>query len=751
MPSVWSLRSAAVYSDTGPVGLSGVNSEVAFMFISTVSLSEPYLSALASDRPWDVCDAKADTAEEFFARAQARIAVGREAEARHDLDEAGKSLGDECLVEKAFLDLRERRSLKTAAATAELVSKRAVPGSILAARALHLLGLAQAKSRRTSAAADSLLAAAESYGRLGQRVGVAQVYDTLAATEAARGRLDYALGFYSMSLVDKTLLGDRQGMAITLGSLGRVHLRLGRMLDALHCFQRDLELSESLGDLRGQCRMHEDIARAYLGLEEHDKAHESLTKCLDMAASAGFRDLEFFARKDAALLRLAQRRSDEAVREVELARAALAEDAEPHLYLVLEEVWGEVLTALGDMTAVDTLRRVVAGFETAELPDYEIPARIALARACMKWGLKATAGQCLARGLRLARRDGYARYLPVINEAMTALDLVESAIDESDRGVGESVHGSRYVIRRQLGSGAFGDVFHVYDPERGHDVALKQLRLADLYDVRARQALLESARVELEAASRVRHPGIARVFAIGSDSDGSTYVVQELIAGTPLASLIPKEPTADPVVVATCIERIANALEVLHEAGVIHRDLKPCNIIMREGNYPVLVDFGVARVRDLRGEVPGRVVGSLAYMAPEQAKGADVDARADIYSLGVVAYEWLAGRRPVEPMGNTFAEKASSVATTLPEHLSHLRDDLHGDFEAFVMSLLCKSRSRRPATAAEVASTCRALLRNGAVMKHGSPQQSHSSVAEDPSGTASTRKLTDTDGGGKLQ
>ena len=126
---------------------------------------------------------------------------------------------------------------------AEEVASRVAPGSRLAARAWHIAGVAQIKLSRTDGAIDCLLRALEAYRELNDRLGLAQVYDSLGMAYSARGRLDHALGVFALSLVDKTLLDDQAGLAITLGNLGRLHLREGRFREAIDCFQRDLEIS----------------------------------------------------------------------------------------------------------------------------------------------------------------------------------------------------------------------------------------------------------------------------------------------------------------------------------------------------------------------------------------------------------------------------------------------------------------------------------------------------------------------------
>ncbi len=681
------------------------------MLVSTRQIPEPFRSALAQGRPSQVCDEKAATADALFGRASARVAVGREADARQDLEAALPELGDVCRVELALLDMTQRSAAEDALNVARSVAARAEPGSTLYARALHVVGLAEAKLRHTSTAVDALLQAAVAYKASGQQLGVAQVYDTLGAVEGARGRLDYALSFYALSLVDKTLLGDRQGMAITLGNLGRIHLRAGRFQDAVNCFERDLLLAEEMGDQRGRARMHNDLGRAYLALEDFARCERELDKCLEIATRCNFKDTEFFARKDLVLTRIAQGRIREAETELVATQKAIPDKAYSYFHLVLAATRGTLLLAKDDRGAVDVLQEAVNGFEEARLPDWEIPARISLAKALVKQKLKATAEQCLLRGLRLARSDGYARYLPALNEAMAELELVEGAIEEATRpiGRGPSLPENSYVIRERLGSGAFGEVFRAYDPQRGQDVAYKRLRLGKIYDVRSRRRILASARVELEAASRVRHPGVARVLAFAPEPEGGMYIVQEYVPGRPLRELLPTDASARPQEVLASLQRIAHALQALHEAGVVHRDLKPENILIREDGSPVLVDFGIARIADTKETEDQRIAGTLVYMAPEQAMGKRVDARADLYALGVMAYEWLTGVLPLRPRGDTLEAMARDISTRHPPPVSDFRPGIAKDLEELVMSMLAKKPRQRPASAQAISERCQEL------------------------------------------
>ncbi|MBK7875460.1 MAG: tetratricopeptide repeat protein [Planctomycetes bacterium] len=497
---------------------------------------EPYRSLVRAGLFADASSAAAREPEELYARAHARTMAGREAEARSDFEACLPALGDRARIELALLDIRQRSALPAARDTAERIADLAPPGAWIAARARHVLGLAEGKLRRTSASLEALLSALDLYRAAGDRQGAAEVHDTLGSVFAAQGRIEVGVNHYALSLVGKNRTGDRYGTAVTLGNLGRLHLRAGRAGDAIECFELDLELARELGDERGVARMHEDLGRAYHLLEDGGRARAALERALEHARAHGFGDVEFFALVDLARVQMADEDLDPAASSLARAKSLLG-DGEPYLRTLFASVQGELAFRRGEPGALEALTGVAREFEAADLPDLEIPFLIALAGAFAETGLKENAEACLRRAGKRARSDGYARYLPRIREAMAQLDLVESTVEERGRFAltpeasadlaragGGTADG--YVRVRSLGKGAFGEVFRAYDPLRGHDVAIKRLALDGVYDLDRRRRMITSARLELEAVSRLRHPGIARVHAFGTDAEGATYVVQ---------------------------------------------------------------------------------------------------------------------------------------------------------------------------------------------------------------------------------
>ncbi len=203
----------------------------------------------------------------------------------------------------------------------------------------------------------------------------------------------------------------------------------------------------------------------------------------------------------------------------------------------------------------------------------------------------------------------------------------------------------RFQLRERLGDGGFGEVFRAYDPRLDRDVAIKILKLMDP-DERVMERFFREAR----AAARLDHPNIVAVHDSGFD-DGRCWVAYQLVAGRALW-WYRDHHRMDAPTVARVIRALADALDHSHHMGVLHRDIKPANVLIDDQGSPRLIDFGLARRSDVESDLTreGAIVGTPAYMSPEQALGHSrlVDERSDVYSLGVIFYELLHGRRPDE-------------------------------------------------------------------------------------------------------
>lgn len=259
---------------------------------------------------------------------------------------------------------------------------------------------------------------------------------------------------------------------------------------------------------------------------------------------------------------------------------------------------------------------------------------------------------------------------------------------------GETFAG-RYEIRRLLGRGGSGAVYEAFDQVVGDAVALKALTVPlDGNDV-----ALERFKSEVRLARRITHPNIARIHDLAQHA-GLWFLTMELVRGHDLWTVLEREGRMTPQRAATILRSVADGLAAAHAAGIIHRDLKPGNVLVESGGRIVLTDFGVARsVAEQRPRSSG-TIGTPQYMAPEQVRGKEADARADIYSLGVMFYELLVGLPPFtapSPLASALARLEEPVPDPRKE-----RRDVPDDVAELVMSCLAKEPGGRPATAADL-------------------------------------------------
>ncbi|UJP09512.1 serine/threonine protein kinase [Microbacterium sp. KUDC0406] len=262
--------------------------------------------------------------------------------------------------------------------------------------------------------------------------------------------------------------------------------------------------------------------------------------------------------------------------------------------------------------------------------------------------------------------------------------------------------GGRYELQSRIAIGGMGEVWEATDHVIGRTVAIKILKDEYMGD----PGFLERFRAEARHAALVNHEGIASVFDYGEEN-GSAYLVMELVPGEALSTVLERDGELSADKTLDIVAQTASALQAAHAAGLVHRDIKPGNLLITPDGRVKITDFGIARIAD---QVPltatGQVMGTVQYLSPEQASGHPASPATDIYSLGIVAYECLAGKRPFTGESQVaiamaqINEQPPPLPATVPQPVQNL-----------VMAMIAKKPADRPSSAATVARAAQALRR----------------------------------------
>ncbi len=305
------------------------------------------------------------------------------------------------------------------------------------------------------------------------------------------------------------------------------------------------------------------------------------------------------------------------------------------------------------------------------------------------------------------------------------------------------VFGSRYELVSRIAIGGMGEVWKANDSVIGRTVAIKILKDEYMGD----SGFRERFRAEARHAALVNHEGIANVFDYGEE-EGSAYLVMELVPGEALSSILEREKILPATRVLSIVSQTASALHAAHQAGLVHRDIKPGNLLITPDGSVKITDFGIARLAD---QVPltatGQVMGTVQYLAPEQAGGKPASPATDVYSLGIVAYEALAGKRPFRGESQV-AIAMAQIKETPPE----LPSSIPSAVRALVMSCMAKKPEGRPASAHDLAQAALAIARGddaaglALIPEQGNSKESNDkkkapAVSSDTSSVDQPRKL----------
>ena len=284
--------------------------------------------------------------------------------------------------------------------------------------------------------------------------------------------------------------------------------------------------------------------------------------------------------------------------------------------------------------------------------------------------------------------------------------------------VGELKSLGRYQIRGVLGKGAMGLVYDGHDASLNRRVAIKTILTRDLDEATARDYEKRFQR-EVRAVARLNHPHIVQVYDFGTEGE-LAYIVMEYIEGKELKDHLAAKEPFDLGAIFRMMGELLDALEFAHQAGVIHRDVKPANVMLDAGRRVKLTDFGVARITEAEGDSAdmtraGAMVGTPSYMSPEQLQGQPIDRRVDVFSAGVLFYQLLTGKKPFEGSGFALAKKIVQDDPAPPSSIMQIPPAI----DRVVAKALAKAPGRRYQSAREFAEAL-ALVREGKFVEEAS-------------------------------
>ena len=263
----------------------------------------------------------------------------------------------------------------------------------------------------------------------------------------------------------------------------------------------------------------------------------------------------------------------------------------------------------------------------------------------------------------------------------------------------------RYQIVEELGRGSMGIVYRAHDPQIDRLVALKALR----HDRVTSEAFVQRFLKEAKAIGRLSHPNIVTVYDVGRDH-GSIYIAMEFLEGTPLNEVIQEKRLTLEEIVDLGVQ-IAEALDYAHQKGIVHRDIKPTNIIITPDGRAKITDFGIARIEDLSATQQtqaGEILGTPVYMSPEQVMGRQVDGRSDLYSLGVILYELSTQKRPFR--GDSIAAIFRAITQDTPAEPAKTDPSISRELSELVMKSLNRTPDERLQTGKAMAKALKYCL-----------------------------------------
>lgn len=275
--------------------------------------------------------------------------------------------------------------------------------------------------------------------------------------------------------------------------------------------------------------------------------------------------------------------------------------------------------------------------------------------------------------------------------------------------MGEVTKLGKYEVLSTLGQGAMGVVYKAFDPNIERTVALKTIR-KDALSAKDLAPLLTRFKQEAQAAGRLTHPGIVTVYEYGED-EGTVFIAMEFVQGRELKEILDGNERLQLSTSVNLITQLLDALAYSHNHGVVHRDIKPGNIIILADGRIKVTDFGIAKIESSTLTQFGDVLGTPSYMSPEQFSGQPVDRRSDLFSTGVILYHLLTGEKPFP--GNSMTAIMHRVLNTVPSNVSDLNFQIPAGFDQVVNKALAKKASERFQTAEEFAAALQRAFQTG--------------------------------------
>jgi serine/threonine protein kinase len=401
----------------------------------------------------------------------------------------------------------------------------------------------------------------------------------------------------------------------------------------------------------------------------------------------------------------------------ELSEIAAALDS-PFVRAVAAQARGAVLLAEGDArTSLAALREAATGWRDLEVPYEAARVHVLVGLACRQLGDEETAKMELDAARRTFRELGAAPDLDRVEKLSQSAAPVAAIpiVRREPLTLGPGARLGPYEILASIGAGGMGEVFRARDTRLGREVAIKILAPAHAGDPDSIRRFEKEAR----AVASLSHPNVVPLFDVG-DQDGVRYAVSEYVEGETLRARLKRGPMP-PFEAAEVAAQIAEGLSAAHQKGFVHRDIKPENVVLAHTTFARILDFGLAkRSAGLAGvsvseqdvtqsaflTEPGIIAGTVGYMSPEQVRGEPVDGRSDIFSLGVVLWEMLTGRRPFR--GDSPVETLSAILREEPPADPAL-SDLPAEFERILRRSLEKRTEDRYESAADLARDLRGV------------------------------------------